>query len=134
MAACAPYTSATAFGGATSYSAATGDLVIGAGKTVTLAAGTYCFHNVTLTGTGALNVGGAVVIVVNGTLTSSGGASFNQTTGRIPGNLQIKSSYTGANGVSLIGRVGVRDRLRSADERHARRRRRSSTAPCSARR
>ena len=84
MAACSPYTSATAFGGATSYSAATGDLVIGSGKTVTLAAGTYCFHNVTLTGTGALNVGGAVVVVVNGMLTSSGGASFN-TVGKHPG-------------------------------------------------
>jgi hypothetical protein len=42
------------------------------------------------------------VIVVNGMLSASGGASFN-TTGKIPGNLQIKSSFTGANGVSLTG-------------------------------
>ena len=56
----------------------------------------------TLTGTGTLNVSGAVVVVVNGTLTTSGGASLN-TAGKIPANLQIKSSYTGANGVSLNG-------------------------------
>ena len=42
------------------------------------------------------------MIVLNGTLTTSGGASLN-TAGRIPGNLQIKSSYTGAGGVSLNG-------------------------------
>jgi hypothetical protein len=103
VAACSPYTAATAVGGATSYNAATGDLVIGSGKTVTLAAGTYCFHNVTVTGTGALNAGGAVVVVINGVLSTSGGGSLNLTGGRIPANLQIKSSYTGANGVSLNG-------------------------------
>jgi hypothetical protein len=102
VAACSPYTPATAFGGYTSYSAATGDLVIGSGKTVTLAAGTYCFRNVTLTGGGTLNAGGAVTVVVNGVLSTSGGASLN-TAGKIPANLQIRSSFTGANGVSLNG-------------------------------
>jgi len=102
VAVCSPYTPATAFGGYTSYSAATGDLVIGSGKTVTLAAGTYCFHNVTLTGTATLNVGGAVTVVLNGTLTTSGGAGMN-TAGKIPANLQIKSSYTGAAGLSFNG-------------------------------
>src|SRR5262249_20247252 len=102
VAACAPYTAATAVGGATSYSAVTGDLVIGSGKTVTLGAGTYCFHNVTLTGTGKLNACGAVVLVVNGVLSTSGGATLGGS-GNIPANLQIKSSYPGSNGVSLSG-------------------------------
>ena len=44
--------SATAAGisGYFSYNAATGDLTVSGGKTGTLAAGTYCFNNLTLSG------------------------------------------------------------------------------------
>jgi hypothetical protein len=101
VAACSPYSSASGISGKFTYNAATGDLTVSGGKTATLADGTYCFHNVTLSGGSTLAVTGPVAIVVNGPLNGSGGSFVNAT--RIPSNLQLSSSYAGANGVRLSG-------------------------------
>ena len=105
VAACSPYSSATGISGKFSYSPVSGDLTVSGGKTATLADGTYCFHSVTLSGGSTLSVGGPVVVVVNGVLNASGGALVNAT--HIPANLQISSSYAGANGVELSGGSGA---------------------------
>jgi hypothetical protein len=105
VAVCSPYSSAAGISGKFSYSALTGDLTVSGGKTATLADGTYCFHSVTLSGGSTLSVGGPVKLVVNGVFNASGGALVNST--HIPANLQISSSYAGANGVTLSGGSGA---------------------------
>jgi hypothetical protein len=102
VAACSPFSGTTGLSGQYAYNPTTGDLSLSGGKTATLAEGTYCFHNVSLSGGSTLNVSGPVVIVLTGTLVTTGGSSFN-TAGKIPGNLRISSSYAGTNGVSFGG-------------------------------
>src|SRR6266516_1048550 len=83
------------------YDQTSGDLTVSGGNAATLANGTYCLHDVTLSGGSTLTVNGAVVINLTGQLKASGG-SFANTTNR-PANLQISTSYTGNNGVTLSG-------------------------------
>jgi hypothetical protein len=83
----------------------TGDLTVSGGKTVTLANGTYCFHDLTLSGNSELRVTGPVVIRLTGQLKASGGTFANPT--NVPANLQISSSYAGKDGVSLSGGSGA---------------------------
>jgi hypothetical protein len=110
VAPCAPYSTAAAVGAGTKYNAATGDLTITGANTVTLAAGTYCFHNISLSGQGHLDVAGPVVIRVTGAVSSTTGG-FNTAGGTYyggpPTNLRLESSYTGANGVILSGGVSA---------------------------
>jgi hypothetical protein len=95
-----PYTSNGGIAGTYSYNASTGDLTLSHHNLATLANGTYCFHNVTLTDSAQLKVNGLVVIRLTGKLSVGGASRLNNTTGN-PGNLQILSSYTGANGVTI---------------------------------
>jgi RHS repeat-associated protein len=83
------------------YDQTHGDLTVSGGQAATLANGTYCLHKVTLSGGSTLTVNGAVLINLTGQLSASGG-TFVNTTSR-PTNLQISSSYTGNNGVTLSG-------------------------------
>jgi len=99
--ACSPFSDASRLSGKFAYAAATGDLTVSGGNTATLAEGTYCFRNVTLSGGSVLAVAGPVKIVVTGKVNASGGTFVNAT--RIPANLQLASSYTGASGVTLSG-------------------------------
>jgi hypothetical protein len=87
--------------GSYNYNASKGDLTVNANGTATLANGTYCFHNVSVNGNAILRVNGPVTINVTGTFTTSGNALQNST--NIPANLQVVSSYTGNNGVSVSG-------------------------------
>ncbi len=87
------------------YTAATGDLTVSGGKTATLAAGTYCFNNLTLSGGSVMTVSGPVVIKLTGKLNGSGGSFANPT--YVPANLRIESSFTGAGGVALSGGSGA---------------------------
>ena len=105
VAACSPYSSAAGIGGKFTYSPVTGDLTVSGGKTATLATGTYCFHNVTVSGGAVLTVAGPVTIVVRGLLEAGGGSLVNQT--HVPANLQFESSYAGADGVALSGGTGA---------------------------
>ncbi len=91
-----PYSSNSGISGAYSYNAATGDLTLSGTNIATLANGTYCFRNLTLTNSAQLRVNGPVVIKLTGTFNVSGASSVNNTTG-IPGNLRISSSYSGAS-------------------------------------
>jgi hypothetical protein len=95
-----PYSSNSGISGTYSYNSSTGDLSLSGVNVATLANGTYCFHNVTLTNSAQLKVNGLVVIKITGTLNASGATSLTNTTG-IPGNLRILSSYSGSNGVSF---------------------------------
>ena len=105
VAACSPYSSPAGIGGKFTYSPVTGDLTVGGGKAATLAAGNYCFHNVTVSGGATLTVAGPVTIVLRGVLEASGGSLVNQT--HVPASLQIESSYAGADGVALSGGTGA---------------------------
>jgi uncharacterized repeat protein (TIGR01451 family) len=87
--------------GAFTYDATRGNLTVGGGNTATLAAGTYCFNNVTVSGGSTLRFTGQVVINVTGKFVDSGGSLQN--TSLIPLNLQVSSSYTGNNGVTVSG-------------------------------
>jgi hypothetical protein len=111
VSACSPYSSSAGLNGTYSYSSATGDLAVTTGHTAHIAPGTYCFHSITL-GTGAvLNTGAVsltskpVVIKLTGPLTASAGYLKNASP--VPAKLQIVSSYTGSNGVSLLGGSAV---------------------------
>jgi hypothetical protein len=95
-----PYSPNTGITGTYTYNASTGDLTLSGVNIATLANGTYCFHNVTLTNSAQLKVNGPVVIKLTGTLSASGATSLPNTT-QIPSNLQILSSFTGSNGVSF---------------------------------
>ena len=96
-----PYSSNSGISGAYSYNAATGDLTISGNNIATMANGTYCFRNLTVTNSAQLRVNGPVVIKLTGAFNVSGAASVNNTTG-IPGNLRLSSSYSGALGVNIV--------------------------------
>jgi cytoskeletal protein CcmA (bactofilin family) len=95
-----PYSPNTGISGTYSYNPGTGDLSLSGVNIATLANGTYCFHNVTLTNSAQLKVNGPVVIKLTGTLSVGGATSLSNTTG-IPANLRILSSYSGTTGVTL---------------------------------
>jgi uncharacterized repeat protein (TIGR01451 family) len=95
-----PYSSNSGISGSYSYNASTGDLSLSGVNVATLANGTYCFHNLSVTSSSQLKVNGPVTIRLTGTLSTGGAASINNTTLN-PSNLRILSSYTGSNGVSF---------------------------------
>jgi hypothetical protein len=86
-------------GGKFVYSTKTGNLKVVKG-TVKLANGTYCFNNVTLSPKTMLLVSGPVTIHLRGKLTGSG-QLVNKT--NKDANLHIDTSFTGANGLSIVG-------------------------------
>jgi hypothetical protein len=100
VAPCSPFSSSAGISGTFSYNSATGDLTLSGTNVATLANGTYCFHNISMTNVGQLRVNGPVTIKLTGTLSVGGASSLNNTT-LIPSNLRILSSFTGSNGVSL---------------------------------
>jgi hypothetical protein len=104
VAACSPFSDASGISGKFTYNAATGDLTVSGGNTVTLADGAYCFHKLTLSGGSSLTVSGPVSIVVTDKIDASGGGFANTT--RIPANLQISNSYSGTGGMTLSGGSG----------------------------
>ena len=59
--ACGAFSSPAGLAGKYTYNQATGDLTVNKGTT-TVAPGTYCFHNVTVTGASTLKPTGAVVL------------------------------------------------------------------------
>ncbi len=101
--ACGSYTKAPAtwITGTYTYDATKGNLTVSGGGTATLASGTYCFNNVTVSGGSTLRINGSVIINVTGKFTDSGGSLQNPS--YIPFNLQVASSYTGSNGVTVSG-------------------------------
>src|SRR5262249_29547003 len=104
--ACTPFSPNSGISGTYSYNAATGDLTLSGTNIATLANGTYCFHNVTLTNSAQLRVNGLVVIKLTGTLSASGATSISNST-TIPGNLRVLSSFSGSNGVTLSNGTNV---------------------------
>ncbi|HXU39731.1 MAG TPA: HYR domain-containing protein [Blastocatellia bacterium] len=104
--ACSPFSSSSGISGTFSYNQTTGDLTLSGVNIATLANGNYCFHNVTLTNSAQLKVNGPVVIKLTGTLSASGATSINNTTA-IPANLQILSSFSGSNGVTISNGTNV---------------------------
>jgi len=102
-----PYSPDNGISGTYSYNASTGDLTLSGVNIATLANGTYCFHNITMTNSAQLKVNGPVVIKLTGTL-NAGGATFINNTTMIPGNLRIMSSYSGSNGVSVSNSSNAR--------------------------
>jgi hypothetical protein len=98
---CSPYSSGAGISGRYSYDPARGDLTVSGQGAATLANGTYCFHNVTVSGGATLAVNGPVQINLTGQLNGSGGSFLNRT--YVPANLKIASSYAGGNGVTLSG-------------------------------
>ena len=98
--ACSPFSSNSGISGTYSYNAATGDLTLSGNNNATLANGTYCFHNVTLSNSSQLRVNGPVVINLTGTLATGGATSLPNTT-LISSNLQETSSFTGTTGVTF---------------------------------
>ena len=122
MPACSPYSDGSGIGGAFTYDAVKGDLTVKGGKTATLAAGTYCFHNVTVGGGATLRAAGAVGLALTGKLDAGGGSSL-VTASSAPSDLKIRSSYTGGGGVSLGGGcTAYATALRTEDGHRARRR------------
>jgi hypothetical protein len=103
--ACSPFSDGKGITGQASYNPAKGDLTVSGGRTATLADGTYCFHSLTLSGGSVLRVNGPVVIYLTGQLNASGGSFLNLT--HVPANLQVWSSFTGGNGVTLAGGGGA---------------------------
>jgi hypothetical protein len=100
-ASCSPYSSSAGISGRFSYDPIRGDLTVSGQGMATLANGTYCFHNVTVTGGATLAVNGPVQINLTGQLSGSGGSFLNRT--YVPANLRIASSYVGGTGVTLSG-------------------------------
>jgi uncharacterized repeat protein (TIGR01451 family) len=101
-----PYSPNSGITGTYSYNSGTGDLTLSGVNIATLANGTYCFHNVTLTNSAQLKVNGPVVIKLTGTLNTGGATSFTNLTS-VPGNLRILSSNTGTNGVSFTNSTSI---------------------------
>jgi hypothetical protein len=101
--ACGTYTKGptTWITGAFTYDPIKGNLTVSGGGTATMGPGTYCFNNVTVSGGSTLRFTGQVVINVTGKFVDSGGSLQN--TSLIPLNLQVSSSYTGSNGVTVSG-------------------------------
>jgi hypothetical protein len=105
-AACGSYTQAPTQGnmwitGAYTYDPIKGNLTVSGGGMATMAAGTYCFNNVTVSGGSTLAFSGAVIMNVTGKFTDSGGSLQNPSL--TPANLQVFCSYTGSNGVTVSG-------------------------------
>ena len=101
-----PYSPNSGISGTYSYNSTTGDLSLSGVNIATLANGTYCFHNLTLTNSGQLKVNGPVTIKLTGTLNASGATSLTNTTA-IPANLRILSSFSGSNGVTFSNGTSV---------------------------
>ena len=99
---CSPFSGTAGITGDFRYDPATGDLAVTANRSVTLADGTYCFHDVSLAGGAQLRVGGPVKIFLTGKLDATGGSGFVNPTS-VPANLQISSSFAGKDGVKLAG-------------------------------
>ncbi len=92
VAACSPYSGSggiSATGGLT-HDTATGDISVPGGNTLTLAPGTYCFNQFTLSGGGVLNITGPTTIYLTAKGTFSGGTFDNTTLN--PDNLKIFSN------------------------------------------
>ena len=70
-------------------------------NTATLVGGNYCLHSITLSGGSTLTVSGPVKINLTGAFTASGNSVVNPTL--IPRNLQVATSFTGNNGVTMSG-------------------------------
>ena len=100
VAACTSYSSTSGFSGTYSYNPATGNLSLSGSQILTLANGTYCFNNLTMTNSAQLKINGPVVIKLTGVLNVGGASVINNLTG-VPGNLSILSSFSGVNGVII---------------------------------
>ncbi len=100
VAACTSYSSTSGFSGTYSYNPATGNLSLSGSQILTLANGTYCFNNLTMTNSVQLKINGPVVIKLTGVLNVGGASVINNLTG-VPGNLSILSSFSGVNGVII---------------------------------
>lgn len=98
--ACSPFSSSSGITGTFTYNSSTGDLTLSGVNIATLANGTYCFHNVSLSNSAQLKVNGPVTIKMTGTLSTSGATSLPNTT-LIPSNLRILSSFGGSNGITF---------------------------------
>jgi hypothetical protein len=72
----------------------------------TLANGSYCFHNVSLSNSSQLKVNGPVTIKLTGALNTGGASNLNNTT-QIPSNLRILSSFAGSNGITFGNSAAV---------------------------
>ena len=83
------------------FTYANGDLTVNANAVATINGGTYCFHNVKVNGGGTLRTNGAVSIRATGTFLATGGSIVNPT--HVPSNLQIATSFNGADGVTISG-------------------------------
>ncbi len=103
---CGTYSSNSGISGTYSYNAATGNLSLSGINNATLANGSYCFNNVTLSNSAQLRVNGPVTIRITGKLTVGGVASLTNTTS-VPANLRILSSYSGSNGVSFTNSSNI---------------------------
>jgi hypothetical protein len=102
VAPCSPFSPAAGLSGSKfTYDPRTGDLVVGGQGSVTIAAGTYCLHSVTVSGNGQLKVSGKVELRLTGLLTASGNGVVNA--GKQPANLAVSLSHTGPVGVTLSG-------------------------------
>ncbi len=113
VAACGPPWSANSgITPSAAYNASTG-VVNESGGVVTIAPGTYCFSDVTVSGgSGRLEVDGPSPTIINltGKLTFSGGAQVNNTTSS-PDNLIVNSSNTTNNAVTVSGGSGTYMRI-----------------------
>ena len=105
VAPCSPFSPAASIGGKFTYNASTGDLTVNGNRTATLAAGSYCFHNLTLSGGGRLTASGPVTIHLTGQLGANGNSSAG--VGGVPASLQVLSSYAGGEGVVLSGTTNL---------------------------
>jgi hypothetical protein len=106
VSACSPFSPNSGISGTYSYNAATGDLTLSGANIATLANGSYCFRNLTLTNSAQLRVNGPVVIRLTGKLDAGGATRVNNTT-NIPSNLRVLSSYSGTNGVNVTNSSNV---------------------------
>jgi hypothetical protein len=79
-----------------------GNLVVKSGI-VKLANGAYCFHNLTVNGGAVLQVSGPVTIGLTGKLSMKGKHPSITNTTQLPSKLQISTSFSGANGVTIVG-------------------------------
>jgi hypothetical protein len=98
--ACSRFSTDAGITGAFTYSASRGNLRVKPGKTATLAAGAYCFHELRIPKKSVLKVTGPVTIQLTGLLRAFG--TFANTTSS-GASLLIASSYSGSNGVALTG-------------------------------
>jgi hypothetical protein len=75
VAPCSPFSPSGSIGGKFTYNASTGDLTVNGNRAATLAAGSYCFHNLTLSGGGRLTASGPVTIHLTGQLNANGNSA-----------------------------------------------------------